>query len=38
MARPTIADLAKAAGVGLSTVDRVINGRAPVRPPRPSGS
>jgi LacI family transcriptional regulator len=32
MARPTIADLAKAAGVGLSTVDRVINGRALVRP------
>jgi LacI family transcriptional regulator, galactose operon repressor len=31
MARPTIADLAEAAGVGLSTVDRVINGRAPVR-------
>ncbi len=31
MVRPTIADLAKTAGVGLSTVDRVINGRAPVR-------
>jgi LacI family transcriptional regulator len=31
MARPTIADLAKAAGVGLSTVDRVLNARAPVR-------
>ena len=31
MARPTIADVAKAAGVGLSTVDRVLNGRAPVR-------
>lgn len=32
MARPTLADLARAAGVGLSTVDRVLNGRAPVRP------
>ncbi len=27
----TIADVAKAAGVSLSTVDRVLNGRAPVR-------
>jgi LacI family transcriptional regulator len=32
MTRPTIADLAKAAGVGISTVDRVLNGRDPVRP------
>ncbi|SFY33226.1 LacI family transcriptional regulator [Paracoccus pantotrophus] len=32
MRRPTIADLAKAAGVGVSTVDRVLNGRDPVRP------
>ena len=31
MARPTIADLARAAGVGISTVDRVLNGRDPVR-------
>jgi LacI family transcriptional regulator len=31
--RPTIADLARAAGVGLSTVDRVLNGRDPVRRP-----
>lgn len=30
--RPTIADLAKHAGVGVATVDRVLNGRAPVRP------
>ncbi|MCX7276001.1 MAG: LacI family DNA-binding transcriptional regulator [Burkholderiales bacterium] len=30
-ARITIADVAKAAGVSLSTVDRVLNGRAPVR-------
>ena len=29
--RPTIADVAKAAGVSVSTVDRVINGRLPVR-------
>jgi LacI family transcriptional regulator len=29
--RVTIADVAKAAGVSLSTVDRVLNGRAPVR-------
>ncbi|EJB07045.1 ABC-type sugar transport system, periplasmic component [Rhizobium leguminosarum bv. trifolii WSM597] len=32
MTRPTIADLAKAANVGVSTVDRVLNGRDPVRP------
>src|SRR6476661_11232733 len=31
MTRPTIADLAQAAGVGISTVDRVLNGRDPVR-------
>jgi LacI family transcriptional regulator len=31
MRRPTIADLAQAAGVGVSTVDRVLNGREPVR-------
>jgi LacI family transcriptional regulator len=31
MTRITIADVAKAAGLGLSTVDRVINGRRPVR-------
>ena len=31
MARPTIADLARTAGVGISTVDRVLNGRDPVR-------
>jgi len=31
MHRPTIADLARAAGVSVSTVDRVINGRDPVR-------
>ncbi len=29
--RPTIADLARAAGVSISTVDRVLNGRDPVR-------
>ena len=29
--RATIADVAQAAGVSLSTVDRVLNGRAPVR-------
>jgi LacI family transcriptional regulator len=31
MVRPTLADLARAAGVGMSTVDRVLNGRDPVR-------
>src|SRR5436190_944985 len=31
MARPTIAQLAKTAAVSVSTVDRVINGRNPVR-------
>ena len=31
MNRPTIADLAKAASVSVSTVDRVLNGRDPVR-------
>lgn len=31
MSRPTIADLAKAAGVGTATVDRVLNGRPNVR-------
>jgi len=30
MRRPTMSVLAKEAGVGLSTVDRVLNGRAPV--------
>lgn len=29
--RPTIADVARHAGVSISTVDRVLNGRAPVR-------
>ncbi|WP_259668463.1 LacI family DNA-binding transcriptional regulator [Rhizobium lentis] len=29
--RPTAADIAKLAGVGVATVDRVLNGRAPVR-------
>lgn len=29
--RPTIADLARAAGVSVATVDRVLNGRLPVR-------
>ena len=32
MKRPTAADLAKAAGVGISTIDRVLNGRSRVRP------
>nr|WP_067294500.1 LacI family DNA-binding transcriptional regulator [Marinobacterium profundum] len=32
MSRPTLADVARQAGVGVATVDRVINGRAPVRP------
>jgi LacI family transcriptional regulator len=31
MKRPTITDLARAAGVSISTVDRVLNGRDPVR-------
>lgn len=31
MKRPTIADVAKSAGVGIATVDRVLNGRSPVR-------
>ena len=29
--RPTIADLAKSSGVSVATVDRVLNGRLPVR-------
>jgi LacI family transcriptional regulator, galactose operon repressor len=29
--RPTLADVAAAAGVGVATVDRVLNGRRPVR-------
>ncbi|SDZ47366.1 LacI family transcriptional regulator, partial [Jannaschia faecimaris] len=29
--RPTIADLARAAGVSTATVDRVLNGRLSVR-------
>lgn len=29
--RPTISDLARAAGVSVATVDRVINRRSPVR-------
>ncbi len=32
MKRPNALDLAKAAGVGLSTIDRVLNGRSRVRP------
>ena len=32
MKRPTATDLARAAGVGISTIDRVLNGRARVRP------
>jgi len=32
MGRPTIAHLAKAANVSVSTIDRVMNGRDPVRP------
>lgn len=32
MARPTIADVARAAGVSVSTVDRVLSGRHQVRP------
>jgi len=31
--KPTLIDIAKAAGVGVATVDRVINKRAPVREP-----
>ncbi|SMO86946.1 substrate-binding domain-containing protein [Paracoccus laeviglucosivorans] len=31
--RPTITDLAKASGTSVATVDRVINGRLPVREP-----
>lgn len=33
MGRPTIADVAAAAGVSISTVDRVLNARSPVRRP-----
>ena len=33
MDRPTISDLARAADVSVSTVDRVLNGRDPVRKP-----
>ncbi|MDR3529641.1 MAG: LacI family DNA-binding transcriptional regulator, partial [Rhodopila sp.] len=32
MARPTITDVARAAGVSVSTVDRVLTGRHQVRP------
>jgi LacI family transcriptional regulator len=31
MSRPTMADLAAAANVSISTVDRILNGRGPVR-------
>lgn len=31
--RPTIADLAEAAGVSISTINRILNGSAKVRPP-----
>lgn len=31
MRRPTISDLAKASGVSVATIDRVLNGRLPVR-------
>jgi LacI family transcriptional regulator len=32
MIRPTMEDLARTAGVSFSTVDRVLNGRTPVKP------
>lgn len=32
MTRPTMEDLARTAGVSFSTVDRVLNGRTPVKP------
>ena len=32
MVKPTVHDIAREAGVSLSTVDRVLNGRADVRP------
>jgi LacI family transcriptional regulator len=31
VSRPTVADVARAAGVSVATVDRVVNGRLPVR-------